>query len=91
MQKTALIFLLILSACSTTPATLPMMTACSSDPTPTDPKRIAGMACSTEKPDGTATSAVRKPYSETKGYICFPPDQGQAFFDACGARIRAGQ
>lgn len=67
------------------------MTACGSDPLPTDPTKAAGLSCSSENADGTVTAPVRIPYSQTKGYVCFPAAQGQAFFDACGARIRAGQ
>ncbi len=69
-------------------AKLPLMTTCASDPIPTDPTKVAGLACEAELPDDLTTS-FRKPYRETKGYICFPPEQGKAFFDACGARIRA--
>lgn len=76
-----------ISGCAHT-AKLPLMTTCVSDPVPTDPTKVSGLSCVAELPDDL-TTGYRKPYRDTKGYVCFPPDIGKAFFDACGARIRA--
>ncbi len=67
---------------------LPLMTTCVSDPIPTNPTLVSGLSCVAELPNDLTTD-YRKPYRDTKGYVCFPPDLGKAFFDACGARIRA--